>query len=219
MLAAKSGRGNAFFALRHGQSRANVRGVICSAPAVATLPEYGLSELGREQARQAGRDVLAALADGGFRGLCLLSSDYARARETAAAVRDAYLVAAHASGGDQPLPPLYQQQVILDQRLRERWFGDYDMQSDSHYRLVWEEDARDASHTLRNVESVDAVRRRAAELVAEYDAALRDHMVVFVAHGDVLQILQTAFLNLDARRHRSLEHLETAKLRRLTLES
>ena len=40
-------------------------------------------------------------------------------------------------------------------------------------------------------------------------------MVVLVAHGDVLQIAQTAFADVDPRTHRSLEHLETATLRKL----
>jgi hypothetical protein len=41
---------------------------------------------------------------------------------------------------------------------------------------------------------------------------------VLVAHGDVLQILQTGFLrHEDASGHRSLEHLETATIRELTL--
>ena len=40
-------------------------------------------------------------------------------------------------------------------------------------------------------------------------------MVVLVAHGDVLQILQTSFARVDVRQHRSLEHLQTATLREL----
>jgi hypothetical protein len=39
--------------------------------------------------------------------------------------------------------------------------------------------------------------------------------VVLVAHGDVLQILQTAFARVDVTRHRSIEHLPTATLRAL----
>ena len=42
-------------------------------------------------------------------------------------------------------------------------------------------------------------------------------MIVLVAHGDVLQILQTAFLKRDGKYHRSVEHLETAQLRKLEL--
>ena len=40
--------------------------------------------------------------------------------------------------------------------------------------------------------------------------------VLLVAHGDVLQILQTAFTRVDVRTHRSLPHLETATVRELS---
>jgi broad specificity phosphatase PhoE len=42
-------------------------------------------------------------------------------------------------------------------------------------------------------------------------------MVVLVSHGDVLQILQTAFEGLDPSKHRSIPHLPTAELRQLMM--
>ena len=78
------------------------------------------------------------------------------------------------------------------------------------------------------VESVNSVMRRACECVLEWAARLKDEetvsgakpaMVILVAHGDVLQILQSAFAKIDGRRHRSLPHLETAQLRHLSLAS
>jgi glucosyl-3-phosphoglycerate phosphatase len=211
MINLHSSNSNQFFALRHGQSLANVKGIICSNPSIATSPDYGLSEAGQQQATLAGQDVIqSVLNDGNIKGLCIISSDFSRAFETAQAVCHEYQVAAN-----QGLPPIYKNKVITDIRLRERWFGDYDMQNDSNYQLVWEEDVKDSSQTLHDVESVDSVRNRAASVVQEYDALLHDHVIVLVAHGDVLQILQTAFLRIDGRSHRSLDHLETAKLRRL----
>ena len=215
----KSQNNNKFFALRHGQSRANVKGIICSDPAIATTKEYGLSETGRRQALQAGKDVIdTVLNDDSIQGLCIVSSDFSRALETAEAVRDVYYSHyenGHVDGDRRVLRPLYENRVITDIRLRERWFGAYDMKSDSNYHLVWEQDAQDSSQTLQNVESVDSVKNRAASVVQEYDTVLRNHVIILVAHGDVLQILQTAFLDMDGRKHRSLEHLETATLRRM----
>ena len=40
-------------------------------------------------------------------------------------------------------------------------------------------------------------------------------LVLLVAHGDVLQILQAGFAGRDPREHRSLPHLPTATLRAL----
>ncbi|GKY97078.1 hypothetical protein MPSEU_000666300 [Mayamaea pseudoterrestris] len=214
---------NKIFALRHGQSRANVAGIICSDPSIATTAEFGLSETGRIQAIQAGHAVADVLYnDPEIEGLCIISSDFARAYETAEAVRNVYQTTPHPIEGSNRrdnLPPLYKGQVIVDIRLRERCFGDFDMQSDGNYPFVWDDDAKDSSHTLHQVESVDSVKSRAVAVVNEYDALLQDHMIILVAHGDVLQILQTAFLQMDGRLHRSLEHLETAKLRRMDIST
>src|SRR6056297_3045314 len=45
-----------FYALRHGQSLANVAGIISSAPEVALGAAHGLSDTGLEQARGAARE-------------------------------------------------------------------------------------------------------------------------------------------------------------------
>jgi hypothetical protein len=50
----------------------------------------------------------------------------------------------------------------------------------------------------------------------ESDGKKKKWKVILVAHGDVLQILQTGFLlHEDASKHRSLDHLETATIRKL----
>ena len=41
--------------------------------------------------------------------------------------------------------------------------------------------------------------------------------VLLVAHGDVLQIAQTAFARADPTQHRDLPHLETAAVRELVV--
>ncbi|KAG7344413.1 histidine phosphatase superfamily branch 1 protein [Nitzschia inconspicua] len=105
----------------------------------------------------------------------------------------------------------------MDTRLRERYFGEWDLHSDQHYHDVWKDDATDPSHTVKNVESVWGVTDRATRCVLSWDATLQNHWIVCVAHGDVLQILQTAFSKMDPSQHRSLEHLETATLRPLKL--
>ncbi len=93
---------------------------------------------------------------------------------------------------------------------------------------------KDADHTEFHVESANSVLRRTTKLVLELDEVLEPQRsaqsegsynidescwkCILVAHGDVLQILQTGFLrHPDASRHRSLEHLETATIRELIL--
>jgi broad specificity phosphatase PhoE len=226
-----------FYALRHGQSLANVAGVISSAPVVALGAAHGLSDTGREQAVRAAGAVVALARQCGC-GVAVCSSDFSRAWQTACCVYDA----AAAAGifvwpaGGKPK---------RETQLRERWFGELDGGPDTEYPSVWAVDALDASHTHFNVESVDAVRARVRSLAAR----LRDEVgksgggdglagitgdassdaephadlgssgerwiVLLVAHGDVLQIAQTLFAGISGTRHRELPHLPTATLRRL----
>jgi probable phosphoglycerate mutase len=117
----------------------------------------------------------------------------------------------------------------LDTRLRERYFGEWNGQPDHHYADVWTQDEIDSAHTLHHVESVDSVMERTTALIIDLDEKLTNALqekqdlvppscsCILVAHGDVLQILQTAFHKCSGRRHRSLPHLETASLRKLHL--
>ena len=66
--------------LRHGESTANVDGVIVSMPGPRALTEVGLTPRGREQARDAAR---SARAQGLDADTLVVSSDFARALQTA----------------------------------------------------------------------------------------------------------------------------------------
>ena len=70
---------------------------------------------------------------------------------------------------------------------------------------------------MRGVESVDSVMNRTTECILDWDTRLQNHLIILVAHGDVLQITQTAFAKMDGSKHRNLDHLETATLRALEL--
>jgi probable phosphoglycerate mutase len=198
---------NNYFALRHGQSKANVAKIIASNPDVATL-KYGLSDLGTDQATNAGKTIVEEFQSQQYDGVLILSSDLLRAKETAEiaaeAVKDAQI-------------NLFSNDVIVETRLRERGFGEWDGGSDDHYNDVWLNDANDPTHTAKGVESVMSVTDRASKMILEWDQQYENHMVICVAHGDVLQILQTAFCKMDGSLHRTLEHLETATLRNFAL--
>lgn len=111
-----------YMALRHGQSTANVAGIVSSNPAVATV-DHGLTELGREQAAGAVGALAAGLTWGGGRGgpthVVVYSSDFTRAWETAeifcAGLREEW-----AATGKLVIGP------CREPRLRERWFGEFD---------------------------------------------------------------------------------------------
>lgn len=209
---------NDYYCLRHGQSEANVAQIIASSREVA-CEAYGLSALGHEQARAAGQDVLKAYGaqtDGekSYAGICIISSDLLRAKQTAEAVATAIHLDNEIIDDSNPIV-LHRNQVIIETRLRERGFGEWDLTSDSNYKEVWKEDAVDPTHEINGVESVASVMDRVSQCILEWEDKLQDHMVICVAHGDVLQILQTCFSKMDGSQHRSLEHLETATLRKM----
>jgi len=54
-------------------------------------------------------------------------------------------------------------------------------------------------------------------MVLEYENKLNKATLLFISHGDALQILQTAFSKQSASRHRYQKHLETAEIRRLEI--
>ena len=197
---------HSYHALRHGQSLANVEGIISSNPDVATR-EHGLSELGLQQAAAAAADVAAAVSAENCRGVAIYTSDFKRAAETAETVHAALRADAWPGTADGPR-----------RGCCRRWLGEFDGGADSEYETVRTEDARDAGHTRYGVESVESVLARGDELVARIDASAEHEgrwLVLLVAHGDVLQILQSGFAGRDPREHRSLAHLPTATLRAL----
>jgi glucosyl-3-phosphoglycerate phosphatase len=207
---------NRFYGLRHGQSLANVAKIISSDPKISTV-EHGLSELGKQQVLKSAMSFCSSYEMSDYGGVAIYSSDFTRARETAeifaAELRKAKIPLIHVPNGIQ-----------LETRLRERYFGDFNGKSDKHYHDVWKFDCDDADHTEFNVESVNSVVHRTSRLILDIEKELsllngeKPYQVILVAHGDVLQILQTAFLKKESKLHRSLEHLETATVREFILE-
>jgi glucosyl-3-phosphoglycerate phosphatase len=186
---------NRFSVMRHGQSKANVAGLIVSRIENDQRGDYGLSELGRQQALTAARDC-ALPGD-----TVIWSSGFSRARQTAEIVR-AQLDAAD---------------VVIAEALRERCFGTWEGTPAANYARVWAADESNPADAGGNVEPVAAVLDRTTALIADLDQHYCGRDILLVSHGDPLQILQAGFLRIDPSRHRSLPALETAEIRRLRL--
>jgi broad specificity phosphatase PhoE len=257
-LANRTSLTHTYYALRHGQSLANVAHIISSDPQIS-IDNHGLSEVGKLQAQAAGdafvRDYLSnniiintssstTTTTTNYQGVAIFSSDFKRTRETstifASSLRKASI-------------PIFLGSVIHDSRLRERYFGILNNGPDDRYQEVWDIDSTNPNHTTFHSESANDVLERTTKFICELDdnilsssssssaataaaaTTINDGttsiatattkkeeggrwICILVAHGDVLQITQTGFLrHTDARGHRSLNHLETATLRELTL--
>ena len=178
---------NRYYAVRHGESLANVAGIIVSDPAIGTV-RYGLSAEGRKQVQRSASEL-------GFETPPLIiASDFKRTAETAELIRDV----------------LSAEPVQFDVRLRERFFGNWDGGSHENYSKAWEKDAHDSGHVFNGVESTNSVRERMWAVVESLETQFEGRNIILVSHGDPLMVLQTAFAGMDVREHRSLPRFLTA---------
>ena len=153
---------NRYFAVRHGQSTANLESIISSDPNVGTVT-HGLTPLGREQARRSAAQLTELLGDSvALNDLVVVSSDFTRARETAEEALTALQVGRHGQTS----------RIILNKALRERWFGDLDAKAVALYNDVWPKDLLSAKHTTYNVESVESVASRIREMFLDLESAI-----------------------------------------------
>ena len=184
---------NAYYAFRHGESLANVAGVIVSDPAIGIM-QYGLSAEGRRQVQRSASELDFVEA-----APLIVSSDFKRTAETAELIRDV----------------LAAEPVQFDIRLRERFFGSWDGESHENYSKAWDKDAHDPDHVFNGVESTNSVRERMWAVVESLETQLKDRTIILVSHGDPLMVLQAAFAGMDVRKHRSLPRFSTASWRLL----
>ncbi len=188
---------NQYFALRHGESIANQKGLIVSSPENG-IKGYGLSEIGQKQIS----DNVRACSKINNKTR-IVSSDFLRAFESAQIAHQM----------------LYSESDIQSSKqLRERFFGDHELKDNTLYQSVWDDDQLDPSHTVNNVESANLVMERTTALIAGLEKDFKGETFLLVSHGDALQILQAAFNKLLASAHRSLPHLVTAEIRELLLK-
>ena len=127
----------------------------------------------------------------------IISSDFVRAKETALIVAQVF------GAGD----------VILSQKLRERFFGEWESSSNDNYQKIWEGDVVGDGHSDNGVENTTDVLARVLSLIDELELKFDGKKILMVSHGDTLQILQTAFEGVSPSMHRSVDNLKTAEIR------
>jgi probable phosphoglycerate mutase len=190
---------NRYFGMRHGESKANVAGLIVSRIETDRSGDYGLSDRGHLQAAAAAG--CCGLSD----RTVIRSSDFARAWQTAQIVRERIGAA----------------EVIAAEELRERSFGELDGSPASGYARVWTADQAEAGTSAAvgpvpdGVEPVTAVLDRTVALIAELERRHAGADILLVSHGDTLAILAAGFLGVEPSRHRSVPPFGTAEIRPL----
>ncbi len=184
---------NEYYIMRHGQSEANIGRFICSSPSDG-LDSCGLTPEGVRQAREAALNFFPPV-----RGIAVYSSDFLRARQTAATVAES----------------IRADRVELTPLLRERFFGEFDRGDDRLYAEVWKADRGNPDNEAAGVESPAAVRKRALAAICVCERELSESTILLISHGDILQILFATFLGLSPDRHREIIPITNAEIRRL----
>lgn len=183
---------NSYLIMRHGQSEANVAGVIVSEPKIG-CERFGLTKFGAEQV------LSSALEYTGEAFTQIICSDFLRTQQTAKLTAETL---------NLPSPQ-------LEIGLRERFFGQWDGKSDKHYQDIWDQDKLNEQLSDDGVEGVDDVLQRGLKVLEKLELKYQNQVILLVSHGDMLQILRTAFVGERAQQHRSLCHHETAEIRSL----
>ncbi|MGB4270743.1 MAG: histidine phosphatase family protein [Spirochaetota bacterium] len=182
---------NQYFLMRHAQSVANEKHIIVSNPASA-LEHYGLTPLGEKQ-------VMQAIAHNKWLDSInyIYTSDFLRAYQTASLV------------GQMVKVP-----ILVDYRLRERYFGQLEGTDSENYHKVWDMDcSKEFDVACYNVESIHAVAQRMLSFVLDCEKNLTNHNILVVSHGDPLQILYAIASGLTAHQFKSLPPFTNAEVR------
>mmetsp|Transcript_6873 Transcript_6873/g.15014 ORF Transcript_6873/g.15014 Transcript_6873/m.15014 type:complete len:349 (+) Transcript_6873:150-1196(+) len=206
---------NYYYLLRHGQSTANVEGIISSARSLAGSSEHGLTPLGQEQGtKSAGSlvdliadDLLLENGDGASFGsigkstkkVYFYSSPFARAEETALKCLEGMRETGEVVKKIEELGLDVQDDVILVDGLMERFFGRLDGKELATYAYVWPVDMFMPTHTAFDVESVAAVSTRIRSTLLDIDSRYPEggNHIVLTSHADVLQITQCYAAGLE----------------------
>ena len=138
--------------------------------------------------------------------LLIVTSPFARTLETATL-----------AGAGVGMSPDDSARFTVEPALRERDFGDYELQSHTLYESVWEGDAQRTGWAAPGGgESVDDVSARCASLFSLLEATHTGRNILLVAHGDTLSIATATAVGGGVGGHREWAQ-ETGELRRLVV--
>jgi probable phosphoglycerate mutase len=193
--------GNRYFAMRHGESKANVLGVAVGDPQRG-VEGFGLTELGRRRVVEA-----ASAFQGSYSPLLdeteIVSSDFRRTRETAELL-------ARSLGNST--------RVRLREGLRERFFGELEGKEHRTMAALLETEGIEALISRYGCEPAESVHYRVVRVIRDLEAEKQPKTVVLVSHADPIQLLMAAFAGLDICERERIEPLHYAEIAELSLD-
>ena len=184
---------NQYYVLRHGQSKVNEMGIIIS-DLSSGIKSYGLTDTGKFQITETVKKCVELNNKS-----VIFTSPFLRAKETALLVKKA----------------LNCKKIFTSEKLRERYFGDYEKSSNTNYQKVWDKDKFNMNNNENNVESTQQVWNRMISLIYELEQKYSNKKIILISHGDPLQILIAGFNNIPVNKHRQIQHLNVAEIKKL----
>eukprot|EP01038_Epipyxis_sp_PR26KG_P010810 gene10810-14511_t len=201
---------NRYIGLRHGESEANMMGVISSSPKIGTI-NHGLTITGTEQAKNSGKMLFELFKSMLFssnettlqpNNIIFYSSDFLRAKQTAEVsfesfykqVLELQTIMSQDSVNNSSMYNILDMvdiNIRITTALRERSFGEYDGENLLYYNRVWPIDTIDANNNRNGVESINQVISRMRTFISELERSYHNKTIVLVSHADTLQITQT----------------------------
>lgn len=191
--------GNTFFMLRHGQSENNVVQTLNSDKA----KPFHLTDLGKEQAKTAGKKLVGEKID------VIFSSPFIRTKETAELIADELGIS--------------RDKIIIDNRLRELGFGDYEGRTVQAYTAFFSGKRREEifRHAPNGAENRQEVKNRTGEFLKETDAVYQGKNILVVSHEGVIWMMESAAKGFDiagtlAIKQREVEFIDNAEVRQFS---
>jgi broad specificity phosphatase PhoE len=180
---------NTYWIVRHGQSEANLEGIIAGASPVNRdhncLTKSGMDEVRNNFARALREHATEMPWE-------LYASPLCRTRQTAEVISQLLHVPA-----------------TTDERLLERDFGRYEGTSTSNYKAIWEKDSKKISVGADGVEEIKEVFDRVTNLITEMEHSFTGTNIVLCTHGDVASILIAMLTGSPLTQHRQIGALAT----------
>lgn len=195
---------HSYYLLRHGQSTANLAGIISSARSLAYSEKHGLTPLGWEQGRKSAEQLTHLISknndigdEGKSRTVYFYSSPFARAHQTAQACMETLVKNLETDGNKLHLD-VKSDEIYMEDGFMERYFGRLDAMPLETYAYVWPVDLFDPTHNAFEVESVSEVATRIRAALLNIDERVTNDIgnederavVVVASHADTLQITQ-----------------------------
>jgi probable phosphoglycerate mutase len=179
---------NRIFIMRHGFAESNLAHLLVGGFEIGSKA-FGLTDEGREAIKQQAASLKEHIGARGVQAK-IITSDFLRAFQTAEIVKEILAV----------VTPLK-----ISTLLRERDFGELNMQHITRAKEIEPHDLADPNSTYMRVEPLTKILERVTRQIYEIENDSESgHIFILISHGDPIRILMSALTNHPIQRFREI---------------